>query len=139
MGEAIHNEKWPVVEKQQLWVIALHYSPCPVVWPALCGLPALLLTPPTSTTVRSKEEGGGVKSRSRLSPCVAIFAYWVEKMSPCMFWKGTGSELWLLQLAKHLLFDVVHFRDGPNLRRLTRCCLNSEENSKTPQQAMIKV
>lgn len=59
MGEAIHNEKWPVVEKQQLWVIALHYSPCPVVWPALCGLPALLLTPPTSTTVRSKEEEAG--------------------------------------------------------------------------------
>lgn len=33
------NGRW--WKKQQLRVMALHYSLCPVVWPALCGLAAL--------------------------------------------------------------------------------------------------
>lgn len=35
--------------------MALHYSQCPVVWPALGGLPALL-TLPASPALRSKQE-----------------------------------------------------------------------------------
>lgn len=58
MGEAIHNEKWPVVEKQQLWVMALHYSTMADRMASLVQ-PAHTLALPSSKTGRSNEEDSG--------------------------------------------------------------------------------